>query len=539
MHIDVLKIKESEDLTDEYFLYFTDSNSRIFTAPYSPEVTGIDGSVWRNTVTIVGISLCAVITCVVIAVAFYHRCLRKGEHKYKMATAQIDSPSHVPKSTSMQSTPSHHSALSNGIEIDYDMERPLTGQSQKKTSRGSSISSNRSNGKTSNSKLTKSNKGRFKTKADIEPGGSPKPQSKHYSPLPSPHIKSRKDEHVDEKSGLFNTSPLAGRRSPKVHPSTRFPRTPIVKTPTSPLDIKSDSLARRKLTPSSPKETKYDILSRRRQSASKAREITPIDGADKPLIPNSSQVISPLSAGTITPTPTMFSPGGRSVQSESERTKLLGLADSENDRQRTPTAKYNNFEQLNLMDKSDHDEMRKSGSGASDDSPDKVHNGDLETTSFITKPSDGSTENPKPRRPTSLTESYSNLRLKLSALELADSGDSQSNDNLANFDRHNDLPKPDGQSPKPTRENSKSSTPRSIRSSKSKNTLSPSRSIATPSDNGLEMEYDDFIDMDDTYSYFDPVETEKLNWKGAEKIGKVDEKEEQEASTEKHIKPNS
>lgn len=34
------------------------------------------------------------------------------------------------------------------------------------------------------------------------------------------------------------------------------------------------------------------------------------------------------------------------------------------------------------------------------------------------------------------------------------------------------------------------------------------------------MEYDDYIEYDDTFSYFDPLETEKLQWKGSEKIGK-------------------
>jgi hypothetical protein len=33
-----------------------------------------------------------------------------------------ETPTHIAKSTSMHSTPSHHSALS-GVEIDYDMER--------------------------------------------------------------------------------------------------------------------------------------------------------------------------------------------------------------------------------------------------------------------------------------------------------------------------------------------------------------------------------------------------------------------------------
>jgi hypothetical protein len=83
-------------------------------------------------------------------------------------------------------------------------------------------------------------------------------------------------------------------------------------------------------------------------------------------------------------------------------------------------------------------------------------------------------------------------------------------------DRNKSLPQPDGESPKSSlTQSSKTSTPKSVHGSKSKLTLSPTRSIA--SDN-LEMEYDDFIDYDDPLSYFDPEELEKLKWKGVEKI---------------------
>ena len=42
------------------------------------------------------------------------------------------------------------------------------------------------------------------------------------------------------------------------------------------------------------------------------------------------------------------------------------------------------------------------------------------------------------------------------------------------------------------------------------------------------MEYDDYIEYDDTFSYFDPLETEKLQWKGVEKIGTPRSKEEED-----------
>ncbi|XP_021341555.1 uncharacterized protein LOC110442324 isoform X2 [Mizuhopecten yessoensis] len=439
-----------------------------------------ESSIWKSTVTIVGISLCAVIVLVAVVVAFYHKCIRKRGHKYSMA-GTIDSPTHMAKSTSMHSTPSHHSALS-GIEIDYDMERPLTGQSKQK-SRASSISSIRSNGRSS------SNRKRLKSKSDLDStGGSPKPPSKHYSPLPSPLVQAAKTEEGDEKNSLFNTSPLLGRRprSPKVHPSSKFKHN---------RDIKS---------PLSPPLTKHEMLKRKRFDSEQSQDKTPTNGVMEKPRGTDSLNATPLSTGSATPTTKVLCAEVHPVQREVAQ-----------------------FTRLEFMDKLEQEEVRKPGSGTSDDSQTPDNLCKEQTTSFINKP-DFMRRNPdnskeKPRRPTSLTESYSmNAFLPLNGSDKKSTGSNTSQKIVAPIDRHNDLPKPDGQSPKTPREIcSKTSTPKSFRSSKSRLTLSPSRSVTTPSDGNLEMEYDDFIDYDDTYSYFDPIETEKLQWRGKEKLSKI------------------
>ncbi|XP_060064411.1 uncharacterized protein LOC132544782 [Ylistrum balloti] len=439
-----------------------------------------EGSIWKSTVTIVGICLCAVIVMVAVVVAFHHKCVRKREHKYSIA-GTMESPNHMAKSTSMHSTPSHHSALS-GIEIDYDMERPLTGQSKQK-SRASSISSIRSNGRGN------SNRKRLRSKSDHDStGGSPKPPSKHYSPLPSPLIQAAKNEEGDEKNSLFNTSPILGRRpkSPKVHPSSKFKNNRDVKSPLS------------------PPLTKHEMLKRKRFDSEQSQDKTPTNGFMERTRGMDSLTATPLSTGSATPTTKVLCAEVHPVQRESPQ-----------------------FTQLEFLDKPKPEEVRKPGSGTSDDSQSPENLCKEQTTSFINKP-DFMRRNPdsskeKPRRPTSLTESYSmNALPPLNGSDKKSTGSNTSQKIVAPMDRHNDLPKPDGQSPKTPREIcSKSSTPKSCRSSRSRLTLSPSRSATTPSDGNLEMEYDDFIDYDDTYSYFDPIETEKLQWRGKEKLSKI------------------
>ncbi|XP_063416529.1 uncharacterized protein LOC134698152 isoform X2 [Mytilus trossulus] len=417
-----------------------------------------ESSIWESTITIAGISLCLTVVLILCVLAIYHKFFYHKKHKYSMA-AHEETPTHIAKSTSMHSSPSHHSAGS-GVEIDYDMERPLTGGVKKKdsngrVSRGSSVSSNRSGLK-------------VKVKATVE--CSPKPILKQYSPMPSPKLNAIKDDS-SERQSLFNTSPLLNRkpRSPKVHPSPRFKHSSKAKTPTSP-------------------DSKYDLLIKRRRRSKSDKVIKDIEerivpgSDDTPVVEEKSfdPVKSPDSHDTLTPTNSK-SP---CVQNETDKPVKVDIP---------------------LVSLAKTEETRNPASGASDESssPDNID----QTTSFISEK--------RPPRPTSLNEIHKNFP----------SSNSVSSEKRRKFgDRNKGLPQPDGESPKSSlTQSSKNSTPRSVHSSKSKLTLSPSRSIT--SDN-LEMEYDDFIDYDDPLSYFDPEELEKLKWKGVEKISPKTKEEE-------------
>ncbi|KAH9523329.1 hypothetical protein Btru_066407 [Bulinus truncatus] len=105
------------------------------------------------------------------------------------------------------------------------------------------------------------------------------------------------------------------------------------------------------------------------------------------------------------------------------------------------------------------------------------------------------------------------------------------------------LPKPDGQSPKFQRHETPNivsvnghgdhikdiASPSKMSKTSSKTTVSsPTRSINTPSETeALELEYDDFVE-DDPLSYFDYEETQKLAFRGTEKIGRTPVEEEDE-----------
>jgi len=286
-----------------------------------------------------------------------------------------------------------------------------------------------------------------------------------------------------------------------VHPSTRFKFKDGAKTP------------------SSPKETKHDLLVRKRFNDTKSKDSnqgrSPSEKSGK-----SEKVkqlaVTPMSTGSITPTGKVTCAEINQTPTNIERARKRSTT-TPGDDLKTPKGSIIPF---SFIDTPEPEDSRKPGSGTSDDSqsPDKLTSGNYQTTSFVEPEQQNSGKN-KPRRPTSLTESYSFSKLPSVITENA-AIDDKAAAIAAKLDRHNDLPKPDGQSPKTPREGrSKASTPKSVRSSRSRLTLSPSHSATTPSDN-LEMEYDDFIDYDDTYSYFDPIETEKLQWKGAERLGK-------------------
>lgn len=435
--------------------------------------------------------------------------------------AHEESPKRMCKSTSMRSTPSHESH--HGIEIEHDMEIPLTRikDNEKKTSR--SRGSSKSKG--SYSSACSNNVKKLRTKVEIERGSSartsPLTPQRDYFPVPqelSPrrqiykphgnHELTPSSEHMS----LFRTSPLVKPkvpRSPKVHPSPKLKHLHLSKTPVNE-GCESSSL-KQSCPPKRPCSSACEP-----QRVVMGSDYTPTNSIKSPPSDISK-------TGSETPT---------NINNDVVYRKHRFCSDSAQ-----PTESVGNIQKPNDIKLQDltvqnGDNERNPASGTSDDSgsADK-ENGSQMTTSFIES-------NTKPRRPTSLTESYSKMSIS-SALSKGsiENGVKEKSSVTSSDDRQQVLPKPDGQSPKSQRlenvksesqngspvKTSKASTPRSVRSLRSErtdnsnNTKSPARSVNTPSD-VIELEYDDFIDMDDTYSYFDPIETEKLTWQGVERV---------------------
>ena len=432
--------------------------------------------------TIVGIVLCSVIVVTVVAFAIYHRACQRHLHKYDVAM-QEESPKHMCKSTSLPSSPSH--ASSHGIEIEHCMEVPLTGgHSNGKKKKAYTPGSTKS--RTSMSSACSNNIKKLKTKVEIEYNNrrqSPLTPNRDYCQVPQTSSP-KKHPHVDGEKihgnlSLFKTSPLVKPkvpRSPKIHPSPKVKKINVTPVKNNDVDDNKRVVMGADLTPSSPK---CDVE-----------------------------------------TPTNIDNG---VVLRRDRSKQSAKA--LNNANKSDNNIENDISLKHLSDVPDLETERKPASGTSDDSTsaDKDIPAEM-TTSFIESGT-------KPRRPTSLTESYSKMSIASAGDKNSIEGPKDKASLTSSDDRQNALPKPDGQSPKSPRvevlksSNSKSSTPsRSIKSLRSSSndvsgkTKSPARSINTPSD-VVELEYDDFIDYDDTYSYFDPLETEKLTWHGVEKVG--------------------
>ncbi|XP_067663330.1 uncharacterized protein [Haliotis asinina] len=420
-------------------------------------------SILDSKVAVVGIALCVLIVLVVITFVLFHRLYHK-RHKYAMAASE--SPLHIARSTSMHS--SRCSSPPPGL-TNVDVEAPLTGEATKKDnmlSRGSSISSTCSAG------LKK-----LRSKAESVTG-SPKPSTKTYSPLPSPYTAHSPPEEFLHNSNFFKASPNLRNcrpRSPKIHPSPKFKHSPGAATPCS------------------PSKTKHELLTKKRKeqlTTESERIVTGSSGSSK-----DAPVATPE-----TPTP-VVNKGMAPVKAS------LAVA-------RTPGGDRTPQNEVIILESLREEHSRLNGD-------EKYPDANNETTSFIQS-------SVKARRPTSLTESYSTESIGAKPkLRTAKQSHEDKKKPSAMEERQKLLPKPDGQSPKsPTREeHSKSSTPRSTkssRSSKSAKTMSPTRSINTPSEIGsvdIELEYDDFIE-DDPLSYFEVSELQKLRWQGGEKIGK-------------------
>ena len=466
----------------------------MFSLAISPIRETEEPSLWESTVTIVGIVLCSVIIVTALIFAVYHRACRKRLHKYDIAR-QEESPKHICKSTSMPSSPSH--ASSHGIEIEHEMDIPLT-KGAVKGSKKKAYTPGSTKSRASMASACSNNIKKLKTKVEIEYNSrrqSPLTPNRDYSPVPQ-NSSPRKHSNLAHNGNngnmsLFRTSPLVKQkipRSPKVHPSPRLKQSDI--TPVNSACSENDKriVMGADITPTSPKcdiETPTNIHNGVVLRKDRTPHVLKPSSFKENLEPNKEADISlkHFDAGPV---------------SETER---------------------------------------KPASGTSDDSTSAEKDAASEmTTSFIESGT-------KARRPTSLTESYSKMSIASSAEKGSADGSKDKASLTSSDDRQNALPKPDGQSPKSPRvevikstKSSKSSTPsksiKSLRSSAtdvSSKTKSPARSINTPSD-VAELEYDDFIDYDDTYSYFDPLETEKLTWHGVEKVG---------ARTPKSSKENS
>ncbi|XP_005108808.1 uncharacterized protein LOC101850513 [Aplysia californica] len=116
---------------------------------------------------------------------------------------------------------------------------------------------------------------------------------------------------------------------------------------------------------------------------------------------------------------------------------------------------------------------------------------------------------------------------------------SSKNDTKPKLDAHHangDKPKDPRASPGRFGSNKEHFSPGKLSKTSSKGSKttvsSPARSITTPSEvDGLELEYDDFIE-DDPLSYFDYEQTQKLAFRGVEKIGNKTPVEEEEEEDE-------
>ena len=468
----------------QVFLSVSESDGTQFSLAVSPILERVEPSLWESTVTIVGIVLCSVIVVTVVAFAIYHRACQRHLHKYDMAM-QEESPKHLCKSTSLPSSPSH--ASSHGIEIEHCMEIPLTGghpngKKKKAYTPGSTKS------RTSLTSACSNNIKKLKTKVEIEYNNrrqSPLTPNRDYSQVPQISSPTKdapsNGQKIHGHLSLFKTSPLVkpkGLRSPKIHSSPKVKKD-------SAIPVKND-------------EVKV--------------------GDNKRIVMGAD--LSPTSQNCEVETPTNINNG---VVLRRDRGKESGKV--LNNAIQSDNHTENNISLKHFSDGPDLETERKPASGTSDDSTSAEKDTPAEmTTSFIESGT-------KPRRPTSLTESYSKMSIASAGDKNSSEGSKEKTSVTSSDDRQNALPKPDGQSPKSPRvevlksSNSKTSTPsksiKSLRSSStdvSNKTKSPARSINTPSD-VVELEYDDFIDYDDTYSYFDPLETEKLTWHGVEKVG--------------------
>lgn len=393
-----------------------------------------------------------------------------------------------------------------------DVQTPLAFEPKKKESafgalisRGSSISSNASAG------LKK-----FRSKSEMDPGGSPKPSPRNYTPLSSPYEANAFPSDYVHGGDVFKVSPRLKRptpRSPKIHPSSKSHR--HSRSSSGKRDKHGDSHRRVEGN-----VTERVVLGQSHNCSDDVPDLSPslvvhVDQSARPKTHKKSSHKSDTSHGkhrrkSRTPEKS------KTVCKDGEDINLNPMEESayKKSKRRHKTGSNEKHAESAMVNSESTVPLLNDLSGSKQQ----------QTTEFITR-------NNKPRRPVSLTESYSagiphvkshhvvgNGHGPPKTPKYKPDGNSESDQTITD-QRSLVLPKPDGQSPEVIREEtaqSKSSTPISIISNK---TLSPSKSIATPSE-CLELEYDDFI-FEDPTSYLDPYETVKFQWQGVEKMNRT------------------
>ncbi|KAK6975999.1 hypothetical protein BgiMline_022392, partial [Biomphalaria glabrata] len=527
-----------------------------FIATYSVEATLLTSTVpalfqyeketiMGNIITIVGISVCVVVVVVAFIFVIIQRTIIRRRIKYSVAMS-VDSPVHHHPSDHQVSSGVSSSPSSPAINVGMDV--PLTNKHKQsnggKTSRASSTSSSKS------SKLKPAKvKNEGTSPADV---------------LTSPYGIEIID--IDEQSDVRNNSPVRGKVLKAASASACHKNAPV--SPLSPV-------------------TKLDMLNKKRLekrgtgvNANMDRDITGSSGSQKSGTPSTTKaevnwpqhefakstlvdsirtssdrhkrsgvrppseeipLLDSMTSSLESPSHFNFNNMVKSESTESATTSFVRPLPPKVRRPTSLTESYSSDSKSKAEPEAATAAVISTlTEGLPPQEPDSKSRqlptvvAPLTTTKTKTHPSSvsSSTAPTRQRRQVRQSPSQSSLSSNKSSTILKRS---------AFEERQTLLPKPDGQSPKLQRHESPNiksmnghdikdiSSPSRASRASSKNTVSsPTRSINTPSETeGLELEYDDFVE-DDPLSYFDYEETQKLAFRGTEKIGRTPVEEEDE-----------
>lgn len=462
----ILPHQDTQEISKTLYLYgfianYTISVINVTEAPLIPHSLMAKEPEWENTVAAIGIIVCVMMLGISIACGVYQRVYRRPWHKYTVAS-QGDSPYHV-----KGSAPSSPTSAAGNTEIEHDMEIPLTktgsGKRKKQEATTPVVTSPRTS--VSSASSVTGNARKVKTKADVSVQGSAQ----------SPYSANATTIDYVHNQNILKVSPSSKVRSPKVHPSSGKGSVTTPKSPLCNLNLEERVVPGASGTPSSSQN-----------NGTSPTVKTPVNATDT----SSNKSYS-------------SSKNGKDKSQKRDKSKHFRLP--------TPKGSNRNSDGIPLMtlqDRSDYDLKTLAQSAGPDsgsaDKPEKKI-----TTEFIAK-------DKKPKRPTSLVDDDKSISLTKASPMVTSKPPLDSKIKLLDGRRNQ---KPDGQSPELQRGDKTplNLTPLSVRSGK---TLSPTRSLLTPSDatsEGCELEYDDFI-MDDPLSYFDTEDTLKLRWQGTERI---------------------